>query len=88
MLRTERYTYVRSIRGPWLLYDNQRDPFQMQSLCRKAENKELQLRLDRWTGNYGGAQPTSCRCGIGQRRHPSPWGDSNSTLAAVSGEHR
>jgi len=25
-VRTPRYTYARSIHGPWLLYDNQRDP--------------------------------------------------------------
>ena len=31
-LRTERYTYVRSIHGPWLLYDNQADPYQMHNV--------------------------------------------------------
>lgn len=27
-VRTDRFTYVRSIHGPWLLYDNRDDPFQ------------------------------------------------------------
>jgi arylsulfatase A-like enzyme len=27
-LRTRRYTYCRDLQGPWLLYDNQADPFQ------------------------------------------------------------
>ncbi len=30
-LRTRRYTYVRDREGPWLLYDNRNDPFQMQN---------------------------------------------------------
>ncbi|MGI6379818.1 MAG: sulfatase [Anaerolineae bacterium] len=28
-VRTERYTYVRDLRGPWLLYDNAADPYQL-----------------------------------------------------------
>ncbi len=28
-VRSERYTYVRTIDRPWLLYDNQEDPFQL-----------------------------------------------------------
>jgi arylsulfatase A-like enzyme len=46
-LRTEQHTYVRSIHGPWLLYDNQKDPYQMRNLCNHPEHKELQGRLDR-----------------------------------------
>lgn len=46
-LRTERYTYVRSRRGPWLLYDNQADPYQMHNLCARSEQKSLTARLDR-----------------------------------------
>jgi arylsulfatase A-like enzyme len=38
-LRTERYTYVRSIHGPWLLYDNQTDPYQMHNLCGRSNTK-------------------------------------------------
>jgi arylsulfatase A-like enzyme len=47
-LRTQRYTYVRSIHGPWLLYDNQRDPFQMKNLVASDGRvvKELDRRLD------------------------------------------
>lgn len=30
-LRTARYTYVRDMDGPWLLYDNDADPYQLQS---------------------------------------------------------
>jgi arylsulfatase A-like enzyme len=46
-LRTPRHTYVRSIHGPWLLYDNQSDPYQMRNLTGKAEARTLQSRLDR-----------------------------------------
>jgi arylsulfatase A-like enzyme len=94
-LRTERYTYVRSIKGPWLLYDNGRDPFQMHNLCGK--DKGLQSQLDRaldaalrkrkddflpaaeyvklaGVGHYG-------EVNVPVGRHPSPWGDWDSTLS-------
>jgi arylsulfatase A-like enzyme len=44
-VRTPRYTYVRSIHGPWLLYDNQADPYQMRNLVNTQP--ELRGRLDR-----------------------------------------
>jgi arylsulfatase A-like enzyme len=44
-VRTPRYTYVRSIHGPWLLYDNQSDPYQKTNLVGKQQ--ELQSRLER-----------------------------------------
>ncbi len=31
-VRTTRYTYVRDLDGPWLLYDNAEDPFQLRNL--------------------------------------------------------
>ena len=46
-VRTTRYTYVRSIHGPWLLYDNQADPFQKRNLAGVKESADLQGRLDR-----------------------------------------
>jgi len=45
-VRTERYTYVRDMEGPWLLYDNQEDPYQQQNLVGTAERAELQKELD------------------------------------------
>lgn len=44
-VRTPRYTYVRSIHGPWLLYDNQVDPYQKKNLV--SLQPELRSRLDR-----------------------------------------
>ncbi len=44
-LRTPRYTYVRSIHGPWLLYDNHSDPYQMRNLV--AAQPALRGRMDR-----------------------------------------
>jgi len=46
-IRTKRYTYVRDLEGPWLLYDNQNDPYQMQNLIISDDNKELQADLDK-----------------------------------------
>jgi arylsulfatase A-like enzyme len=49
-LRTQRYTYVRDLQGPWLLYDNVEDPFQRKNrlgdpgLARVQSQLETQLR--------------------------------------------
>ena len=45
-LRTRRYTYVRTLDGPWLLYDNQSDPHQLDNLIGKPQHVDLQKRLD------------------------------------------
>lgn len=45
-LRTTRYTYVRTLTGPWLLYDNEADPYQLNNLVDQPEHCELQQSLD------------------------------------------
>jgi len=45
-IRTRRHTYVRNLDGPWLLYDNLEDPYQMRNLAGNADHAELQRRLD------------------------------------------
>ena len=45
-VRTARYTYTRSLQGPWLLYDNQRDPFQLDNLCNRPQYADVQKELD------------------------------------------
>jgi arylsulfatase A-like enzyme len=45
-IRTSRYTYVRNLEGPWLLYDNEADPCQKNNLAGKAEHADLQKKLD------------------------------------------
>lgn len=45
-IRTERYTYVKDLNGPWLLYDNLNDPYQMNNLCNNPEYSELQAGLE------------------------------------------
>ncbi|MCG3198864.1 MAG: sulfatase [Candidatus Omnitrophica bacterium] len=45
-IRTLRHTYIRDLNGPWLLFDNETDPYQMDNLCGKEEVQELQARLD------------------------------------------
>ena len=45
-LRTARHTYVRDTRGPWLLFDNQADPYQMRNLMGRAEHRALQDDLE------------------------------------------
>ena len=45
-VRTLRYTYVRDLTGPWLLFDNQKDPGQMNNLIGMAGPAGLQIKLD------------------------------------------
>ena len=45
-VRTRRYTYVRDLSGPWLLYDNETDPYQLTNLANKPEHAALQARLE------------------------------------------
>lgn len=44
-IRTSRYTYVHNLEGPWLLYDNQKDPYQMNNLIDDPEYKSLSNQL-------------------------------------------
>ncbi|MHC4124282.1 MAG: sulfatase family protein, partial [Planctomycetota bacterium] len=45
-IRTSRYTYIRDLKGPWLFYDNEKDPYQLENLCGKFEYKRLQEELN------------------------------------------
>jgi arylsulfatase A-like enzyme len=47
-LRTKRYTYVRSLAGPWMLFDNQADPYQMHNLAGRADSAGLVREMDAW----------------------------------------
>jgi arylsulfatase A-like enzyme len=45
-LRTERYTYARFEDGPWLLFDDQQDPWQMQNLAAEPSAAKVRWQLD------------------------------------------
>ncbi|MGH8019912.1 MAG: sulfatase family protein [Opitutaceae bacterium] len=45
-LRTAHYSYVRDLDGPWLLYDHERDPFELDNLVNQPGHAKLQARLD------------------------------------------
>ena len=44
-LRSARYTYVQTHDGPWLLYDNQEDPYQLNNLVDDPNFAELRTQL-------------------------------------------
>jgi arylsulfatase A-like enzyme len=45
-LRTPRYTYVIDHDGPWLLYDNERDPYQLNNVVHHPPYAQVQAELD------------------------------------------
>jgi arylsulfatase A-like enzyme len=50
-IRTPRYTYVRDLAGPWLLFDNEKDPYQQTNLVGQSEcatvESDLAARLEK-----------------------------------------
>lgn len=47
-VRTKRYTYANLFdHGPWLLYDNREDPYQLNNLINKPEYAQLQAKLEK-----------------------------------------
>jgi arylsulfatase A-like enzyme len=56
-VRTRRYTYARDLRGPWLLFDNDADPFQLRNLVADSGAREaleaLERELDGWLERTG-----------------------------------
>lgn len=49
-IRTTRYTYVRDLNGPWLLFDNKVDPYQIENLAGSSSATQLQAQLDELLG--------------------------------------
>ena len=45
-VRTNRYTYVRDLNGPWLLFDNLQDPYQINNLMGVDETIFIQADLE------------------------------------------
>src|SRR5439155_3114163 len=45
-IRTARYTYARYEDAPWVLFDNEVDPWQMDNLAGNAAHAELERTLD------------------------------------------
>lgn len=45
-LRTKRYTYVRDLNGPWLMFDNLNDPYQQINIINSPEYADIRKELD------------------------------------------
>jgi arylsulfatase A-like enzyme len=45
-VRTKRYTYVKDLSGPWLLFDNLQDPFQLKNLVGEPASAKTREQLD------------------------------------------
>jgi len=45
-IRTNRYTYVKDLKGAWLLYDNETDPYQMNNLVDNPDFDSLKWDMD------------------------------------------
>ena len=79
-LRTKRFTYVRDLNGAWLLFDNQKDPYQQNNLVNAPEAASLMRTLE--------AKLTAKLSEVGDAFEPGPnyirqWGypvDQNGTI--------
>ena len=45
-VRTKTHTFVRDLNGPWLLFDNVADPYQLRNLVNDPAHAQLQAKLD------------------------------------------
>ncbi|WPJ97290.1 sulfatase [Coraliomargarita algicola] len=45
-LRTRQYTYARDLKGPWLLFDNKKDPYQTTNLVDSPDAEPVLKKLD------------------------------------------
>jgi arylsulfatase A-like enzyme len=56
-VRTKRHTYARKLDGPWLLYDNEADPYQLTNLiddpAHRALQDGLEAELEGWLARLG-----------------------------------
>ncbi|MEC3909156.1 sulfatase [Sphingobium sp. CR2-8] len=103
-VRTARHTFVRSLHGPWLLYDNRDDPYQMRNRvddpAMAATRNALERDLDSWLTRLGDDfLPPSAylqRDGLSHffetlmpvGRQASAWGDWASTLPVPARQGR
>jgi arylsulfatase A-like enzyme len=46
-IRTPRYTYVRDLKGPWLLFDDKKDPYQMHNLVNDPTYSSIESKLNK-----------------------------------------
>jgi hypothetical protein len=71
---------VRDLRGPWLLYDNEADPYQLNNLSGQAQHAKLQSELDARLKTKLAAQRDEFRSGP---EYVAKWGyqvDTNETV--------
>ncbi|MDD3841084.1 MAG: sulfatase-like hydrolase/transferase [Clostridia bacterium] len=52
-VRTERYTYAKTLEGSWVLYDNLNDPYQLNNLAGKEMFSDLENYLSNLTDEFG-----------------------------------
>lgn len=45
-VRTKQYTYVKDLSGPWLLFDNLKDPFQLKNLVKDQKSLKIREKLE------------------------------------------
>jgi arylsulfatase A-like enzyme len=45
-VRTKRYTYVKDMKGSWLLFDNKKDPYQLTNLVDSSKYDKLKAKLE------------------------------------------
>jgi len=47
-IQTKQFTYAADLKGPWLLFDNIKDPYQLENLVGRPEHAGLERQMDQW----------------------------------------
>ncbi len=86
-VRSQRYTYVRGLEGPWLLYDNAKDPFQLDNLVGDKSYEKVQKALDKVLDERLAKLGDKFECGHYYMAKWGYWFDPNDGDGPVSCDH-
>ena len=67
-VRTSRFLYARTEAGPWLLYDLQKDPYELRNLAQDPKSAALRVRME-------------TQLATGMKRYKDEW--SNNSMVPV-----
>jgi arylsulfatase A-like enzyme len=80
---THQYTYTRDLKGPWLLFDNLKDPLHLNNLLGKHEYQKVQKQLDKSLKNELSKRKDEFKPGMEYVKKWNYFVDENETVPYV-----